>query len=166
MSDIYEAGQMGLAQLAGLRERGITVGSVLSWWIDKLTHNQVKCRGSIIWASILFQTHHLLPASLVKFHQFTEISNVFSRLLTKCCSEVRNETPSLFYIRPQHLKISCWAPGEYLQEATRLILEAPFYNLPSYRRIPSRFHIHIGLWFSVNSLSHNWLSSPRQSNTM
>ncbi|KAG0625548.1 hypothetical protein M758_2G064200 [Ceratodon purpureus] len=30
MSDIYEAGQMGLAQLAGLRERGITVGSVLS----------------------------------------------------------------------------------------------------------------------------------------
>lgn len=29
MSSIFEAGKTGLAQLAGLRERGITVGSVL-----------------------------------------------------------------------------------------------------------------------------------------
>ena len=30
MSDLFEAGQTGLAQLAGLRELGITVGSGLS----------------------------------------------------------------------------------------------------------------------------------------
>ena len=29
MSDIFKTGQTGLAQLAGLRERGITVGSIL-----------------------------------------------------------------------------------------------------------------------------------------
>ena len=33
MSDLFEVGQTGLAQLAGLRERGIIVGTgtILSW---------------------------------------------------------------------------------------------------------------------------------------